>query len=215
MSICQDLRLFNKTGKRTEYTIEVDNTYLPSESLAGLSLYWSCRRTITATTDSIALNSILNPSQVYINNASSSIKVILEPQDTINLYPGAYYWEINIHSIYTGLDISYPTIAYGDIIFQRSVKPDLYLGDDNMTNVFGFIKADTSLGDFSYTLPTALSFIGKIFIIKSDDLTGGQVRVYPATGSGNQIDGQTIYEINSPFTALSLYSDGDNWWISN
>ena len=58
MSVCQDLRLFNKIGLRTEHTIELDATVFPSGSILNFNMYWSCRRTLTSPTAAIALNNV-------------------------------------------------------------------------------------------------------------------------------------------------------------
>jgi len=91
------------------------------------------------------------------------------------------------------------------------MSQDVPTAVEDVTDTSGYIEADTTLGDYIANLPTALSWAGKLFIIKADGLTGGDVI---ATPDGSEtIDGFATYTINSPYASLVLYSDGSNWKI--
>ena len=210
MSVCQDLRLFNKIGLRTKHSIEVDATVFPSGSIANFNMYWSCRRTLTSPDAAIALNNIDNPYQVEIDTVSSKVTLTLYAGDTSNLYPGAYYWEISAVGTATVNYLSYPTIGYGDIIFQPNLFA-LGVGSTPPSVPDLFVLADTSLGNFEYTLPPAAEWSGKEFIVKADGLISGDIIIYPY--SGETIDGQSSFEIDTPEGSATFYSDGTNIYV--
>lgn len=123
MSVCVDLRLFNKVGLRTEHIIPVDISGIPSGSLVDFSMHWNCRRTVDEPSASISLNSIDNPSQVIIvDPTEASVKVILFSNDTLGLNTGAYYWQLDLNEISGSMTLAYPAVGYGDIIFQPSMS---------------------------------------------------------------------------------------------
>lgn len=212
MSVCVNLRLFNKIGLRTTHSIPVDVTPLPSGSLEGFSLYWNCRRTINDASASISLNSSANPSQVYVTDpTAASVEVIVSESNSFGLYPGAYYWQLDLLQVSGSIRLSYPAVGYGDIIFQPGMSQDVPTSVDDVTDTSGYIEADTSGGDYIANLPTALSWAGRLFIVKADDLIGGDVIVTPV--GAELIDGFSIYTISSPNASLILYSDGSNWKV--
>jgi len=203
--------LFNKIGLRTEHDLTVDVSGFPSGSLAGYNIYYSVRRTLTSSAAVISLNSVDNSSQVQVTDPSGSIKLILEASDTANLYSGAYYWQIDAIPI-TGVNtIAYPSIGYGDIILQKNVY-GLSSGSTPVTSLDLFVTADTTGGDFDYTLPAASSWAGRNFVIKADALSGGVVNIYPY--SGETIDGDSSFIINTPYGSVTLYSNGTNIYVT-
>jgi len=119
MSICVNLRFFNKIGLRTTHIIPVDASVTPSGSLQGFALYWNCRRTINEVSASISLNSLNNPSQVYIiDPTAASVGLVLSADNSVGLQSGAYYWQLNLQQVSGSIKLSYPAVGYGDIIFQ-------------------------------------------------------------------------------------------------
>lgn len=210
MSECLDLRLYNKIGLRTEHTIGVDVSTFPSGSLNGYYIYWSCRRTLTSPSASIALNSVDNPSQVAITDVSGSVKLVLEPANTLGLYPGAYYWQIDAIPIAGVNTLAYPAISYGDIVFQRSIFGVSGVSTPPST-LDQFILADTTSGNFEYTLPAAVSWTGRRITVKADDLSAGVVMIYPY--AGETIDGESSFTINSPNGSATFFSDGTNIYL--
>jgi len=212
MSICANLRLFNKIGLRTTHTISVDATPLPSGSLEGFSLYWNCRRTINEPSASISLNSSDNPTQVYATDLTSAeVEVIVSSSDSLGLHSGAYYWQLDLLQVSGSIRQSYPAVGYGDIIFQPGMSQDVPTSAGDITDIPGYIEADTSNGDYIANLPTALSFAGKLFIVKADGLVSGSVIVTP--DGSETIDGFATYTMNAPYASLVLYSDASNWKI--
>lgn len=62
---------------------------------------------------------------------------------------------------------------------------------------------------FSVTIPSATTNIGRVLQIKKTDSTNTQVTI---TGSQN-IDNSNNLIITEPYTAVTLQSDGTQWWI--
>jgi hypothetical protein len=213
MSTCVDLRLYNKIGVRTEYTIPVDVSETPNNSLAGFIIYWSCKRTLTSPSSSITLNSYINTSQLYITDVSGSVKLILNSANTTNLPPGTYYWTIRLEQHSGSVRLTYPGVAYGDIIFQRSLEMGTPYDEVDMGQLYEYIEANTSGGDFTVNLPAVATRTGKFFVIKADSLINGVVIVVPY--DSETIDDQSNYIMNAPYAALQLYSDGSKWTIVN
>lgn len=122
MSICVNLRFFNKIGLRTTHIIPVDVSVTPSGSLEGFDLFWSCKRTFNDASASISLNSIDNPLQVFIiDPTEASVGLTLLVNDSVGLQPGAYYWQLDLLQVTGSITLSYPAVGYGDIIFQHSI----------------------------------------------------------------------------------------------
>lgn len=77
--------------------------------------------------------------------------------------------------------------------------------------IAGFTKADTTGGDQTVVLPFASLNTSKLYIVKADDLSAGNVIVQ---GNGSdKLDDQDEIIINNPYGVLLLYSDGSNWWV--
>ena len=72
------------------------------------------------------------------------------------------------------------------------------LCDCTSQNVLVFLRAAARGRSRSYT-------------IKKIDEGGNGVVVYP--NEGELIDGQENYELLVPYTSITVFSDGDNWWI--
>ncbi len=212
MSTCVNLRLFNKKGLRTTHTIPVDVSAMPSGSLDGFALYWNCRRTVNEVSASIAVNSSDNPSQLYvIDPTEASVGLVISENDSINLYAGTYYWQLDLLQVSGSVRLSYPAVGYGDIIFQPGMSSYVPSSVDPTPSPSGYIEADTSGGDYIANLPTAFSFIGRLFIVKADALIGGDVIITP--DGSETIDGFSTYTISSPNASVMLYSDGLNWKV--
>jgi len=212
MSVCQDLRLFNRIGQRTKHTIEIDVESFPSGSIDNFNMYWSCRRTLTSPNAAIALNNIDNPYQVEIDAVNNIVYLTLGSNDTNNLYSGAYYWDITAIGTSTQDNIVYPSTAYGDIILQPSLF-SFSTGSGSVVPITYdlFVLADTSSGNFTYTLPAAPTWTGREFFVKADSLASGSVIVYPY--SGETIDGQSSFEIDTPEGSATFYSNGTNIYV--
>lgn len=210
MSVCQDLRLFNRIGQRTKHTIQIDVENFPSGSINGFNMYWSCRRTLTSTSAAIALNNVDNPYQVEIDAVNNIVYLTLGSNDTNTLYPGAYYWDITAIGTSTLDNLVYPSTAYGDMIFQPNLfaRPSASILPITLDL---FVLANTSAGNFTYTLPAAMTWTGREFIVKADSLASGSVIVYPY--AGETIDGQSSFEIDTPEGSATFYSNGTNIYV--
>ena len=77
-----------------------------------------------------------------------------------------------------------------------------------------FIAADSSANAITLTLPhIQCAGGGATYVIKD---TGGNSAVNAITIDGYQtetIDGQASFEINSPYGAISLFTNGTSWFI--
>jgi hypothetical protein len=77
-----------------------------------------------------------------------------------------------------------------------------------------FIAADSSANAITLTLPnTNTDEAGRTFIIKD---VGGNAPTYSITIDGYQletIDGATSVDIDSPYGAVNLFTDGTSWFI--
>lgn len=73
------------------------------------------------------------------------------------------------------------------------------------------ILANATGGAFSVTLPTAVGATGKIYTVKKIDSSVNAVTV--ATTSSQTIDNQTTEPLARQFDAVTVQSDGANWFI--
>ncbi len=79
------------------------------------------------------------------------------------------------------------------------------VGADNV------IICDASGGAFTVTLPTAVGRGGKVYNIKKIDSTSNIVRV---SGDGTEtIDDGTTADLTVQYEAITIISDGTEWWI--
>lgn len=70
---------------------------------------------------------------------------------------------------------------------------------------------DSSSGAVTITLPTAASAKDVEYVIKKTDSSGYAVTV---DGNGSEtIDDSTTQIISSQYDAITIYSDGTEWWI--
>jgi len=82
-----------------------------------------------------------------------------------------------------------------------------------LTGSSKFIKADTSGGAFTITLPTASGISGEGFVIKDIGNAATNAITIATTGS-ETIDGSTAdLIVNVNYASVELISDGTNYWI--
>ena len=76
----------------------------------------------------------------------------------------------------------------------------------------GVVFADSTGGTFTITLPSAVSFPGRIIRIKRTSSTNNTVTVASAAGN---IDGSATYALSGVGTrpSAAFCSDGTNWWL--
>ena len=72
------------------------------------------------------------------------------------------------------------------------------------------VKCDSQSGDITITLPSSVGNSGKI--VKFKKISAANNVVLDADGS-ETIDGEALITLESPFAAVSLISDGANWFV--
>ena len=72
------------------------------------------------------------------------------------------------------------------------------------------IMNPTGVGRFVY-LPSATVRNGKVYVIKAQDFQSGET-VTLSTSSGETIDGESTYPVNSDYGTVTIVSDGNNWF---
>src|SRR5690554_3709889 len=71
----------------------------------------------------------------------------------------------------------------------------------------------SATGAVTITIPTALMAEKKTFTIKDAAGKAGTNNITIATQGAETIDGSATYVINSDYDSITLYSDGNNWYI--
>ncbi len=116
------LRLTLKRGAFGYFLITFDTSTIPfPDLLSNYNFQWSARRTLSQPTKDIFLDSTVVPNQ-FVIQSSSSVLLITQPSDTLNLMPGAYFWEFQLQ-LATGAVTSFlsPPTEYGDLILLERV----------------------------------------------------------------------------------------------
>ena len=72
------------------------------------------------------------------------------------------------------------------------------------------VKCDSQSGDITITLPSSVGNSGKI--VKFKKISAANNVILDADGS-ETIDGAALITLESPFAAVSLISDGANWFV--
>ncbi|HGG8961039.1 TPA: hypothetical protein ACOEL9_000494 [Enterobacter hormaechei subsp. xiangfangensis] len=75
------------------------------------------------------------------------------------------------------------------------------------------IQYNAASGGAIVTLPGANRFPGKLIRIIKRDASANGVGVFPASGSGQTINGAASYSLTTQFAFVQLRSDGSNWII--
>lgn len=79
-----------------------------------------------------------------------------------------------------------------------------------------YILGVTSAGAVTITIPSASHFsAGAVLVVKDQLPTRGTavITLTCSAGAGYTFDAGTTYTLAGTMTAVSLYSDGTNWWI--
>jgi len=80
-------------------------------------------------------------------------------------------------------------------------------------SVFDYcILADGAGGGFTVGLPSAVGIPGQELIVKKIDTTANVITV--AAAGGQFIDNAASVAMSTPYTSLTLISDGANFWIT-
>ena len=85
---------------------------------------------------------------------------------------------------------------------------DLLITDDILHVTYTSTGAVTSL-----TLPTAQTELGRRITIKDGGGNSSANNITVDTEGTEKIDGQDTVVLNSDYTSIDLYSDGNNWFI--
>ncbi|HCX13911.1 MAG TPA: hypothetical protein DGZ24_01185 [Rhodospirillaceae bacterium] len=105
------------------------------------------------------------------------------------------------------LSVAGASYLNGSVIHKRTTTTDDY----TISTTDYYVCADTSGGALKLTLPQASTTTsGQTFIIKDE---GGAAGSNPITVSGSAsdtIDGQNLIVLESPYTAIHLYCNGNN-----
>ena len=75
------------------------------------------------------------------------------------------------------------------------------------------IQYNAASGGAIVTLPAANRFPGKLIRIIKTDASANGVGVFPASGSGQTINGAASYSLTTQFSYVQLRSTGENWII--
>jgi hypothetical protein len=73
------------------------------------------------------------------------------------------------------------------------------------------ILANANGAAFTVTLPSAVTYINKVYVIKKIDASAHVVTI--TTSSSQTIDGATTYMLNSQYQSIQVVSNGTNWYI--
>lgn len=113
----------------------------------------------------------------------------------------------NDHNVIT------PTNATGNRFIQINL-PD-YVDSSSASRAVldqdGLIIVDATAGDKTYTLPTAVGRVGKIFSFKKIDSSTNSVIIDP--NGAETINGASTFSFNREKRVISIISNGTNWAI--
>jgi hypothetical protein len=100
---------------------------------------------------------------------------------------------------------------YGDPSALGTFPYRTITSDYTVTNLDYSIFADSSHSPRSVFMPDASSVPGKINNVKKIDSETYPISVF--TFGGQKIDNASVQIISSPFSNMTVQSDGTNWWI--
>ncbi len=123
------------------------------------------------------------------------VKVIYQPSK------GLYQIQDPVGGIELSSSVTIQNIAY----FHTTKTSDYTIGNESI--IFG----DASSTNILFTLPDAGAYDGNVFQIKKIDTTGNLITI--SGSSGQTIDNAASLSIDSPYTTLSVISNGQNWFI--
>lgn len=96
-----------------------------------------------------------------------------------------------------------------DTVFANfvSVSSDPYA----VASSDAIILADASVGAIGVNLPSAALNQSRILTIKKVDSSGNLVSIN--CNGAEKIDGESTIDINTQWAAVTIFCDGDNWYI--
>ena len=77
-----------------------------------------------------------------------------------------------------------------------------------------YLGVDTTSNSVTLTVPAAATAqIGQTFVVKDEGANTAANPITVARSSGDTIDGDASVQIDTPYGAISLYTNGSNWFI--
>jgi hypothetical protein len=185
-------------GNTTYYAIENGTNFE-----VGIGTYSSSGNTLSR---NIILESSNNQQKIYLDGVSI----------VFCTYPAEKSFILNGNGYASGLFPHYKGIAFPDGSIQETAST---ASDDNYCNINSsttlstlcdIVFVDTSSGDITITMPTAINSGGKKVVFKRK-LGSNNLTILPI--AGQSIDGSNF--INTPYAyqSITLISDGLNWYI--
>jgi hypothetical protein len=163
--------------------------------------YFTGRQTLINTTNS-AVTSVPNADAYFeINGSKSNILSRLNTAQTNGLTAATamihYNSDYANYTTYNG--ISWAPVQQNHYIAKTATYSIL---------VTDYV-VDCTSGTFTATLPTAVGFTGKTFVVKNS----GAGTITLATTSSQNIDGVTTKTLSSQYSGYTVMSDGTGWKI--
>jgi hypothetical protein len=185
-------------GNSTYYTIENNSNFE-----VGIGTYSASGNTLSR---NIILESSNNKQKIYLDGVSI----------VFCTYPAEKSFILNSNGYASGLFPHYKGIAFPDGSIQETASTT---SDDNYCNinsstalstVCDIVFVDTSSDSITITMPTAINNGGKKVVFKRK-LGTNNLTILPI--SGQSIDGSNLINIPYAYQAITLISDGVNWYI--
>ena len=79
-----------------------------------------------------------------------------------------------------------------------------------LTTADALALVDATAGAVTVTLPSAVTFVGRMFTVKKVDGSANVVTV----GSVANIDGAATYPLAAQYDTVTVCSDGATWWVT-
>jgi hypothetical protein len=125
---------------------------------------------------------------------------------------GSFYYDITNSIFYMNEDgtsggwVAVPSSPHVESLFIVAKS-----GAYTITASDGVVIADASGGAFTITLPTAVGIAGRVYRVKKIDATANAVTI-DADGA-ETIDGGATATLAVQYEAITIVSDGTEWWV--
>ncbi len=140
----------------------------------------------------------LSFADLFIATPTSYTATAIQGQQS---YDAPFFWE----AIATNTWIKYE-VKGANSVQSKTTAYSILVSD-------WFLKLDATGGIFTVTLPTAVGYTDKEYILKKIDSSGNVITV--ATTSSQTIDGSTTKSLSTQWSTLVVVSDGANWLIKS
>lgn len=170
--------------------------------------------TVTVDDKNIELGSVDVPTDITANGGGITLKG--DTDKTIIWDNATDAWRLNQNLDVTGNITVSGTVDGRDLQADGVILDSLQTIDTVSTNTLlnstnGTVLVSAAAADVTLTLPTAVGISGRRYTIKKIDSSLNTVTI-DASGS-ETIDGNLLIETNLKNTAITVQSDGSNWWI--